>query len=135
MVFGLCDASGSIGDLYVTRVDNADFLAPLAVKLTENLEAMLAGGEYNATIRLALGYAKLKDKENDKSVEYLSVAVDLDPDYSAAWKLLGKAQTEAGLRADAIETYRRGIEVATRRGDRQAVREMQVFLQRLDKTD
>ena len=105
------------------------------MELTKNLEAMLAGGEDNATMRFALGSAYLQAKAYDKAVEHLSVAVDLDPDYSAAWKLLGKAQTEAGLRVDAIETYRRGIEVATRRGDRQAVREMQVFAQRLDKTD
>ncbi len=96
---------------------------------------MLARGEDNATMRFALGSAYLKAGDSNKAVGHLSVAVDLDPDYSAAWKLLGKAQTEAGLPAAAIETYRRGIDVATRRGDRQAVREMQVFLRRLNKTD
>ena len=103
--------------------------------ITENLEAMLARGEDNATMRFALGSAYLKAGSFDKAVGHLSVAVNLDPDYSAAWKMLGKAQTEAGLPDAAIETYRRGIEVATRRGDRQAVREMQVFVQRLEKTD
>ncbi len=96
---------------------------------------MLSRGEDNATMRFALGSAYLNAGSLDKAVGHLGVAVTLDPDYSAAWKLLGKAQTEAGLPAAAIETYRRGIEVATRRGDRQAVREMRVFLQRLEKTD
>ncbi len=96
---------------------------------------MLARGEDNATMRFALGSAYLKAGSFDKAVGHLSVAVNLDPDYSAAWKMLGKAQTEAGLPDAAIETYRRGIEVATRRGDRQAVREMQVFVRRLKKTD
>ncbi len=105
------------------------------MELTENLEAMLARGEDNATMRFALGSAYLNAGSLDKAVGHLGVAVTLDPDYSAAWKLLGKAQTEAGLPAAAIEAYRRGIEVATRRGDRQAVREMQVFLKRLEKTD
>ena len=103
--------------------------------ITKNLEAMLARGEDNATMRFALGSAYLKAGSFDKAVGHLSVAVNLDPDYSAAWKMLGKAQTEAGLPDAAIETYRRGIEVATRRGDRQAVREMQVFVRRLEKTD
>ncbi len=103
--------------------------------ITENLEAMLARGEDNATMRFALGSAYLNAGSFDKAVGHLSVAVNLDPDYSAAWKMLGKAQTEAGLPDAAIETYRRGIEVATRRGDRQAVREMQVFVRRLKKTD
>ena len=96
---------------------------------------MLAQGDDNATMRFALGSAYLNAGSWDKAVGHLSVAVNLDPDYSAAWKLLGKAQTEAGLPAAAMENYRRGIEVATRRGDRQAVREMQVFVRRLKKTD
>ncbi len=105
------------------------------MKLTEDLEAILARGEDNATMRFALGSAYLNAGSLDKAVGHLSVAVSIDPDFSAAWKLLGKAQTEAGLPAAAIETYRRGIEVATRRGDRQAVREMQVFVRRLEKTN
>ena len=102
---------------------------------TANLEAILARGEDNATMRFALGSEYLKAGVLDKAVGHLSVAVNLDPDYSAAWKLLGKAQTEAGLPAAAIDTYRRGIEVATEQGDQQAVREMCVFLTRLEKAD
>ncbi len=86
-------------------------------------------------MRFALGSAYLQAGAYDKAAGHLSVAVDLDPDYSAAWKSLGKAQNEMGLTAAAIETYRRGIEVATRCGDRQAVREMQIFLRRLNKED
>ena len=96
---------------------------------------MLARGEDNATMRFALGSEYLKAGVLDKAVGHLSVAVNLDPDYSAAWKLLGKAQTEAGLPAAAIDTYRRGIEVAAARGDQQAVREMRVFLKRLERAD
>ena len=105
------------------------------MKQTANLEAILARGEDNATMRFALGSEYLKAGVLDKAVGHLSVAVNLDPDYSAAWKLLGKAQTEAGLPAAAIDTYRRGIEVATARGEQQAVREMRVFLKRLEKAD
>ena len=86
-------------------------------------------------MRFALGSEYLKAGALDKAVGHLSVAVNLDPDYSAAWKLLGKAQTEAGLPASAIDTYRRGIEVAIGRGDQQAAREMQVFLKRLEQAD
>lgn len=96
---------------------------------------MLGRGEDNATMRFALGSEYLKTGVLDKAVGHLSVAVSLDPDYSAAWKLLAKAQTEAGLSAAAIDSYRQGIEVATRGGDRQAAREMRVFLQRLENED
>ena len=100
----------------------------------ENLEAMLARGEDNALLRFALGSEYLKVGAVDQAVEHLGVAVDIDPDYSAAWKLLGKAQAEAGLTAAATETYRQGIAVATRRGDRQSANEMEVFLKRLEKS-
>ena len=99
----------------------------------DNLEGILARGDDNALLRFALGSEYLRTGALDKAVQHLAVAVKIDPDYSAAWKLLGKAQAEAGLAAAAGETYRTGIEVATRRGDRQSVKEMEVFLKRLEK--
>ena len=101
---------------------------------TDNLEALLARGDDNAPLRFALGSEYLKAGALDKAVQHLGAAVRIDPEYSAAWKLLGKAQAEAGLAAAASETYRRGIEVASQRGDRQSVKEMQVFLKRLEKS-
>ncbi|MFL2553535.1 MAG: tetratricopeptide repeat protein [Candidatus Rariloculaceae bacterium] len=99
----------------------------------ENLEKILACGEDNALLRFALGAEYLKAGELDKAIQHLGIAVTIDPDYSAAWKLLGKGQGEAGLAEVARETYRKGIEAATRRGDRQSAKEMEVFLKRLEK--
>ncbi|MFL2546517.1 MAG: tetratricopeptide repeat protein [Candidatus Rariloculaceae bacterium] len=99
----------------------------------DNLEGMLEHGNDNALLRFALGTEYLKTGELDKAVQHLSVAVTIDPDYSAAWKMLGKAQAAAGLTAAAAEAYRRGIEVADRCGDRQSAKEMEVFLRRLEK--
>jgi len=59
--------------------------------------------------------------------------VERDPDYSAAWKLLGRALTEAGRGEEALEAYERGVVVATTRGDQQAAKEMTVFARRLRK--
>jgi Flp pilus assembly protein TadD len=59
-------------------------------------------------------------------------AVEFDPAYSAAWKLLGKALAQSGDEEGARAAYRSGIEAAGRRGDKQAAREMEVFLRRLD---
>jgi predicted Zn-dependent protease len=56
-----------------------------------------------------------------------------DPDYSAAWKLLGRALTEQGSKPEAAEAYRLGIAAAERKGDKQAAKEMTVFLRRLEK--
>ena len=45
--------------------------------------------------------------------------------------MYGKALTEAGQKDKAINTYQKGIEVANKKGDKQAVKEMEVFLKRL----
>jgi hypothetical protein len=59
--------------------------------------------------------------------------VEFDHGYSAAWKSLGKALAGAGKNPRAIEAYETGIEVAEKKGDVQAVKEMRVFLNRLRK--
>ena len=53
----------------------------------------------------------------------------LQPGYSAAWKLLGKALVTAEP-AQAAQAWRSGIAAAEAKGDKQAAREMQVFLRR-----
>ncbi|HET7570217.1 MAG TPA: tetratricopeptide repeat protein [Gammaproteobacteria bacterium] len=99
----------------------------------DNFEKMLAAGRDSALLRFSLGNEYLKAGAPDRAAEHLARAVQLDPAYSAAWKLYGKALVAAGRNADAAEAYARGIEVANGRGDKQAAREMQVFLRRLEK--
>jgi tetratricopeptide (TPR) repeat protein len=79
------------------------------------------GGEY------------LKLDQPDKAAEHLRQAVTKDPKYSAAWKLLGKALADSGRKEEAIKAYEDGIKVAEEKGDKQAAKEMTVFLKRLQK--
>lgn len=99
----------------------------------ERFEAMLAAGKDAPLLRFSLGSHYLKAGEAQRAVEHLRSAVAQDREYSAAWKLLGKALSESGLRLEAIAAYRQGIEAAERRGDKQAAKEMAVFLRRLEK--
>ncbi|HET7307770.1 MAG TPA: tetratricopeptide repeat protein [Gammaproteobacteria bacterium] len=99
----------------------------------DNFEKMLSAGRDSALLRFSLGNEYLKVDAPDRAAEHLARAVELDPDYSAAWKLYGKALVAAGRQADAAEAYTRGIDVANGRGDKQAAKEMQVFLRRLEK--
>lgn len=103
------------------------------MSLSERFEAMLEGGQDNALLRFTLGQAYLKEGRPAEAVAQLREAVAQDPQYSAAWKLLGRALTEAGDASGAIAAYREGIEVAEARGDKQASKEMQVFLRRLER--
>ncbi len=103
------------------------------MKRTEALEQMLAQGQDTALLRYGLGSAYLQEGRADEAIPHLQRAVALDPQYSAAWKLLGRALAEAGRLSEAMAAYRRGIAVAEARGDKQAAREMGVFLRRLER--
>lgn len=98
-----------------------------------NLEKMLGTPRDGPLLRFSLGSEYLKAGETGRAVEHLREAVARDPRYSAAWKALGKALEATGSERDALETYRRGIEAARARGDRQAEKEMSVFARRLEK--
>lgn len=99
----------------------------------ERFELLLAAGKDSALLRFSLGSHYLKAGDAARAATHLRAAVAQDKDYSAAWKLLGKALGECGDRAEAIGAYRDGIEAAGRRGDKQAAKEMAVFLRRLEK--
>ncbi|HWH46901.1 MAG TPA: hypothetical protein VN664_03800 [Burkholderiales bacterium] len=101
--------------------------------VVHNLEALLAQGKDSALLRFSLGSEYLKLKQTWVAIYQLRRALEMDPNYSAAWKLLGNALTDAGVLRDALDAYRRGIDVAQRRGDKQAAKEMAVFTRRLEK--
>jgi predicted Zn-dependent protease len=100
--------------------------------LTDNLEQLLRSGKDGALLRFSLGSQYLKLQQPEAAIVHLQRAVAFDPDYSAAWKHLGRAFAEACKPAQALEAYRQGIEAAQRKGDKQAEREMQVFARRLE---
>lgn len=101
--------------------------------MIENLQAMLDSGQDNALLRFTLGSQLLKAGDAEQALPHLAAAVLQDAGYSAAWKLYGKALVEAGELQQARDVYRQGIEAAEGKGDIQAVREMKVFLKRVDK--
>jgi Tfp pilus assembly protein PilF len=99
----------------------------------QTFEGMLAGGKDSALLRYSLGTEYMKAGDPARACEHLARAVELDPGYTAAWKLLGKALAAAERRDEALAAYRRGIEVARAKGDRQAEKEMAVFARRLER--
>ena len=95
------------------------------------LEKLLNGPRDNALLRFSLGNAYLEKGDAARAVDYFSAALAKDPNYSAAWKLLGKAHSAAGNSSGSLAAYEQGIAVAQARGDVQAAKEMSVFLRRL----
>lgn len=100
---------------------------------TEALEKMLAKGMDNALLRFGLGKGYLDAAEFARAAEHLEHCVQFDPQYSAAWKLLGQALNKQGLSDEARAAWVQGLEVAEGKGDKQAGKEIGVFLKRLDK--
>lgn len=98
-----------------------------------SFEAMLARGQDNALLRFSLGSEYAAAGDWPRAVEHLRAAVSLDADYSAAWKLLGRALAESGDPAAALDAYDQGLDAAERRGDVQAAKEIRVFRRRLQK--
>jgi Flp pilus assembly protein TadD len=98
-----------------------------------NLEKLLAAGKDGALLRFGLGGEYLKAGDFGMAAGHLQRALALDPDYSAAYKLLGRALEGLGQFAEARRTYIKGAEVAEARGDKQASKEMTVFARRLER--
>lgn len=98
-----------------------------------NLEKMLASGRDSALLRFGLGNGYLDAGDPATAAGHLRQAVTLNANYSAAWKLLGKALAAAGDNQAALAAYREGIAVAEKMGDKQTMKEMQIFARRLER--
>ncbi|NKC12229.1 MAG: tetratricopeptide repeat protein [Gammaproteobacteria bacterium] len=101
--------------------------------MKNRLVKMLEAGRDDALLRFSLGNIYLGEGDTAAAVDHLRKALTHDPGYSAAWKLLGKALTQAGDDEGALAAYTGGIEVATQKGDMQAAKEMSVFAHRITK--
>lgn len=99
----------------------------------ESLERLIGTARDGALLRYSLGLELLKAGRAPAAIERFREALERDPLYSAGWRSLGKALQEQGLAAEALEAFRRGIEAARQRGDKQAEKEMTVFARRLEK--
>jgi predicted Zn-dependent protease len=101
--------------------------------LIANLRAQCGGPRDGALLRFSLGNALLAAGDAAHAVPEFQQAVAFDPGYSAAWKLLGKARLVADDKDGAAQAWRQGIAAAQSRGDKQAEKEMTVFLRRIEK--
>ena len=97
---------------------------------TTVFEQMLELGKDNALLRFTLGSAFYRQARYDEAAEHLKQAVNYSPEYTAAWKMLGRVRLDAGLFAEAEQALESGLEAAARNGDKQAEKEIKVFLKR-----
>jgi len=85
-------------------------------------------------LRFGLGKGYLDAGDADRAILHLRRCVELDDKYSAAWKLLGKALQKIGDPDEARKAWEQGLVAAQGHGDKQAEKEMTVFLRKLEKS-
>ena len=101
--------------------------------LTDRLQALLDAGKETALLRTTLGKTALDEDQPVAAQAHLLRATELDPQYSVAWKLLGKAHLTLGDEAAARQAWEHSLAAAQAKGDSQVVKEVGIFLKRLDK--
>jgi len=101
------------------------------MSIADNLEKLLAGGQDDAMLRFGLGSAYFNEKNFDKAIPHLQACLTHDPEYTAAYKLLGKALFKTGNNSEAKQVFETGLPVAITKGDKQTEKEISVFLKKL----
>lgn len=99
----------------------------------ESFVRLLEQGRDDAMLRFSLGSAYFQAEKLEEAIEQLEKAIAHNPNYSAAYKVLGKSFAALDKQTSARDVFEKGIGVAERVGDKQAQKEMQVFLRRLNK--
>ncbi len=89
----------------------------------------------NPMILCSLGIELFKEGRYPEAREHLRRAVENKPDYSVAYRMLGRTHYELHENAEARGVFTKGREVAQENGDLQTVREIDVFLRRLDRRE
>jgi len=89
----------------------------------------------NPMVLYSLGNELFKEEKYSEAREYLSRAVRNKPDYSVAHRTLGRTLYELGEDAEARRVFAEGREVAQENGDLQTVKEIDVFVRRLEKRE
>ena len=97
----------------------------------DSLLKLVGTNRDSAMLRLTVARLLAARSELAEAEAHLQAAIDMDEAYTAAWKELGKVRQQRGDAAGAGRAWRAGIEQARVNGDKQAEKEMTVFLRRL----
>ena len=97
----------------------------------ESLLKLIGTPRDNAMLRLTVARLLTAAGRLPEAEQHLEAAVGMDENYTAAWKELGRILLQRENPEGAAAAWRKGLEIARMQGDKQAEREMPVFLKRL----
>ena len=102
---------------------------------TEMFRRLLERDPENPMVLYSLGNELFKEEKYSEAREYLGRAVRNKPDYSVAHRALGRTLYELGEDDEARRVFGEGREVARKNGDLQTIKEIDVFVRRLEKRE
>ena len=103
--------------------------------MTDNLEKLLKDGADSARLRFGLGSAYFNRRQFLEAIPHLQACIAMDPNYTAAYKLLGKALLKTGDSVAAKVVFELGLPIAIASGDKQAEREISAFSLKLSRDE
>ncbi len=113
----------------------ADAVDLALMERIEGLEEIVADDPEDHTARFMLATELAKAGRPGEAIPHFRAVVEADPEYTAAYRGLGRALVSEGDTDAAREVFERGVVVADRTGDYQSGKEMEVFLRRYTKGD
>ena len=102
---------------------------------TDMFHRLLERDPNNPMILYSLGNELFKEKKYLEAREYLYRAVENKPDYSVAYRTLGRTLYELREDAEARRAFAEGRKVAESNGDLQTIKEIDVFVRRLERRE
>lgn len=90
-------------------------------------------GQDSDMLRFTLGSAYYKEKRFTEAIVHLTRAVEQNPTYSTAWKVLGRVFADDGQFQEALRAFQSGLLAARKNGDKQVEKEIGVFQKRAQK--
>ena len=101
----------------------------------EMFRKLLKKDPSNPMVLCSLGIELFKEGRYPEAREHLRRAIENKPDYSVAYRMLGRTHYELHENAEARSVFATGKEVAQENGDLQTVKEIDVFLRRLERRE
>lgn len=96
----------------------------------EGLEELVAEDPQDSTARFMLATELARAGRHATAAAHFEDLVSREPDYTAAYRGLGRARVALGDLEGARDVFTRGLAVAERTGDLQSGKEMASFLRR-----
>ena len=107
----------------------------MSASRTDMFRKLLEKDPDNPMILYSLGNELFRERSYGEARDLLERAIANKPDYSVAYRMLGRAHYELHENAEARDVFLKGKEVALENGDLQTVKEIDVFLRRLQKRE